>query len=634
MILPIGHESQEVRRLPWVSFAVIALCVITHLLVSPAVKVNRSASEEAAIQAVWYWVEHPYLELDPEFKAQISLNESEWNDLRQSGKGANPSQDPAQLQAEQEWLDHLTGIFLRTLHKNPYYRWGLIPKRIGFPGLISHMFIHGGWLHLLGNMLFFFLTGPFIEDIWGRWLYGFFYLSMGMLAGLIYCLHYPNQNIILIGASGAIAGVMGAFLVYFWKTRIRFAFFLTFLFSGTFKAPAWMMLPLWVGVESLNAHTMDRISPGLRDGGVAHWAHVWGFALGFLAAMVLRWTGLVQRRIAPAIEKKTRLSDPGLETYEQGLIRLEKKDYEAARDSFLAAARSHPGDLDILEYLEVATRHTGERDLFLRQAARVIEHRLHKKDTATALALYHRLRQDTPAESIPIRASALLVQPLLDSGNETEARTLMDHVLLNFAPDLPHGFFFALAEPARRLGGERIERLRDLAQNRPDLPAPVQQELDKNPAGDDGEKSANCRRRRELRVTTAVPLRLGADLLELRLDNGAERRLELKRVASLAVVALATADGPPNLLFDLFLDDPAADEGPLRLLRLDSKAFDPRPLAAPHSGTAEAFSAFVDRLLENSSARPWPDARILDTRRIPQYPDLDAYHRELAGSTG
>lgn len=625
MILPIGHENQEVRRLPWVTFFLIAACLVAHLFVSRNLSRMETDVRRVATSMLRYWAQHPYLQLDPEFISEMGISETDLQRLESMLPPSTPPLSSVELEDEQRELDRLTGELLNLRLSAPYYRWGLVPKRMGLPGLLTHMFVHGGWLHLIGNLLLLYLTGPFVEDIWGRWLYALFYVGMGVLSGLMFCMHYPQSTSPLIGASGAIAAVMGAFLVYFWKTRIRFAFFLGFLFTGTFKAPAWMMVPLWAGLELLNAGTMDRLTAG-QGGGVAHWAHVWGFVFGFAGAMLLKWTHFVERRIAPVLEKATSIRNQSLEAYEEGILHLDKGRYEQARDCFVAASRAHPGDLDILEYLELVTRRTGETGLFLQHAGRAIEARLHRKDAAAALGVYQRLRQDTPVETLPIRVSALLVPQLLAAGEAKEARALLEHVIDHAGPDIPAGLIIPLVEPAQQMGKTMSRRLEQLTAGRPDIPESLKQSL----AAPASTASAGATgRNRQLRITPAVPTRLGADRLMLRLKDSGEKALELSRIHSIGVAAVSASNQPLLLLIDLFLDDPATDAGVLRTIRLASNTYDPRPLAAPHAKLGQAFCVFIQGLLERSRAGAWPDARILDIGRIPRFPDLESYRRSL-----
>src|SRR5262249_7111123 len=141
------------------------------------------------------------------------------------------------------------------------YRFGFIAREHRWGKVLTSMFVHGGWGHLLGNLYVFALAAPFLEDVFGRLLFTGLYLAGGAVAVLAgFCLA-PDSARPLTGASGAIAALMGAFLVRFGTTRIRFAYWIPFLWPmeilaekvkgaqrlcrGTIPAPAWLVLPLW-----------------------------------------------------------------------------------------------------------------------------------------------------------------------------------------------------------------------------------------------------------------------------------------------------------------------------------------------------------------------------------------------------
>ena len=159
-------------------------------------------------------------------------------------------------------------------------------------GLFTHQFAHGGYLHLVGNMIFLWFTGANMEYRWGAAVWGAVYLVGGAAAALAYTLLHPTSAIPLVGASGAVATAMGAFLACHYKTRIKcwYFYFLFFRFkSGTFIAPAYVTLPIWFLIELvLSAFEGDQ-------GGVANSAHVAGFVFGLAVALLLRTTGIEQR---------------------------------------------------------------------------------------------------------------------------------------------------------------------------------------------------------------------------------------------------------------------------------------------------------------------------------------------------
>src|SRR5262249_11688326 len=155
-------------------------------------------------------------------------------------------------------------------------------------------FVHGGGLHLLGNMLFFFLTGPFIEDAFGRPVFALLYLLSGFAAVFTHAFHFPDSPAPLRGARGAVAGVLGALLVRLGAARIRFLFFpflvLPFV-RITFTLPAFVVLPAWF----LEQHWSATHAQGSE--GVAFWAHVGGFAFGAVVAAAIRVMRIEERII-------------------------------------------------------------------------------------------------------------------------------------------------------------------------------------------------------------------------------------------------------------------------------------------------------------------------------------------------
>jgi membrane associated rhomboid family serine protease len=188
--------------------------------------------------------------------------------------------------------------------------FGLIPARYTTPhgGLIltglaafvvpvfTSMFIHGGWLHLLGNMLFLFVFGRSIEDRFGHGQFLLLYLLSGFGAAIVHILFNMGSRVPTIGASGAIAGILGAYLVSFPTARITTLIPL-FIFFWTVRIPAFLVLVYWFAIQFLAGHQQMLAIESATRGGVAWWAHVGGFILGILLALAIPKR---QRRIVQA----------------------------------------------------------------------------------------------------------------------------------------------------------------------------------------------------------------------------------------------------------------------------------------------------------------------------------------------
>ncbi|MET7596007.1 rhomboid family intramembrane serine protease [Streptomyces sp. NPDC005481] len=177
-----------------------------------------------------------------------------------------------------------TGDDLFAAQQAYFRRWGVIPAELldGRPRALltpaTALFIHGSWLHLLGNMLFLYVFGAMAEERMGRAGFALFCLGCGYLALLGYAIANAESTQTLVGASGAISAVLGAFLYLFPGARVTSLF--PFLFFLPLRFPAWVVLPFWAVLQWLAAGRDD------QGPGVAYLAHLLGFTAGFLCAWV------------------------------------------------------------------------------------------------------------------------------------------------------------------------------------------------------------------------------------------------------------------------------------------------------------------------------------------------------------
>jgi membrane associated rhomboid family serine protease len=149
--------------------------------------------------------------------------------------------------------------------------------------LFSAMFIHGGWLHLLGNMLYLWIFGDNVEDRLGHGRYLLFYMTCGAIAALTHAFMFSQSTVPCVGASGAIAGVLAAYLLFFPKAKVT-TLFIIFIFIRIVRVPAVLLLGLWIALQV--ASGMTELTT--RAGGVAWFAHIGGFAAGVVMALMVR----------------------------------------------------------------------------------------------------------------------------------------------------------------------------------------------------------------------------------------------------------------------------------------------------------------------------------------------------------
>ena len=148
-----------------------------------------------------------------------------------------------------------------------------------YTGILTSMFLHAGWMHIGGNMLFLWIFGDNLEDQMGHVGFLIFYLACGILAALAHIYSAPGSTVPTVGASGAIAGVMGGYLLLFPRARVDVVVIIVIIFR-VFTLPAWVMLGIWVALQVFGG-----FSTPAEGGGVAFWAHAGGFVAGIVLTL-------------------------------------------------------------------------------------------------------------------------------------------------------------------------------------------------------------------------------------------------------------------------------------------------------------------------------------------------------------
>lgn len=175
-------------------------------------------------------------------------------------------------------------------------------ERINWLTPLISMFLHGGWMHILGNAMFLWVFGNNIEDVVGRARFLAFYVICGLAAAAVHIAVDPASPIPTVGASGAISGVMGAYLVLFPRVRVRMLFWFIIILK-VIPIPAWAVLLYWFGLQLLSG-LPQLLAPNPEiAGGVAVWAHVGGFVAGVLLIKLFENPVLLQRRHAVLVSR-------------------------------------------------------------------------------------------------------------------------------------------------------------------------------------------------------------------------------------------------------------------------------------------------------------------------------------------
>lgn len=172
--------------------------------------------------------------------------------------------------------------------------YGLIPDRLHISSTVTSMFLHGGWLHVIGNMWFLWIYGDNVEDVLGHGRFVVFYLLCGVAAAMVHVFFNTGSRVPTVGASGAIAGVMGAYLIKFPHARIV-TLVPIFLFFTTIEIPAVLMLVYWFFLQIFGGIGNIGYSQ-VSEGGVAWFAHIGGFLVGMVLITLMSTRQRYSRR--------------------------------------------------------------------------------------------------------------------------------------------------------------------------------------------------------------------------------------------------------------------------------------------------------------------------------------------------
>ncbi len=175
-------------------------------------------------------------------------------------------------------------------------QWSVIPRRLlanpggDFLTIFTSMFMHAGWLHLGGNMLYLWIFGDNVEDSFGHLKFLIFYLLCGIAATLAQLAFSTGSNVPNLGASGAIAGVLGAYILLFPREQVR-----VLMGTRVIPMPALLVIGLWIVLQFVSG--IGSISASAQTGGVAYMAHIGGFLAGFILTFLLRAIGTTQESV-------------------------------------------------------------------------------------------------------------------------------------------------------------------------------------------------------------------------------------------------------------------------------------------------------------------------------------------------
>jgi membrane associated rhomboid family serine protease len=420
----------EGRRWPVISIALIAINVVVFLATySTLIGQPDPRRGEVRAHILLLAASHPELTVPDEVHRMIEQFKKDHPDTWSQAESRNRDiadgwdarvrllEEPEQLQRE---MDLLTTQWIEMNgHRPAIETYAFIPANPSPISFLTANFLHGGWLHILGNMWFLWLAGAILEDTWGRIIYPIFYLVAGAAALLVHAWSNPTSLVPTLGASGAVAALMGAFLVRFPTTKIDVAVIFgirslinQFMGRGIrFKAAAYWLLPAWVLTEIFYGFLVGKTS------GVAHWAHVGGFLFGALFALALKHSGL-EKHANDAIEAKVSwTADPAIV---QATEQMEQGQLDAAIATLKNFLVSKPDSADGYTLLQQATWRKTDMAGYKEATTKLVQLQIKQHNPEAALHEYQEFR-NAGGDSLPAAVWLEVCRAVEAQGNHEKA---------------------------------------------------------------------------------------------------------------------------------------------------------------------------------------------------------------------
>lgn len=639
---------------PWFSLLVIAGCVAVTLYVAASSRDALTRTDASLSRAEAYFREHPYLYPGQALEARLTTGQieglrSDWTRKRQrSGSTATP---PRVRRRQQEELRALVDEAATQLESSAAHQLAWNVGERGPLTLLTHVFLHAGQWHLLGNALLLLLIGSILEVRMGRALFAGSLVVCAVGSAWAFAFANPAVDFALIGLSGALAGLLALFALRHWVDRRE-----GFYALGVVGGAIWLVLPASFGLQ----WSIQGAIPGigaLAPASATYSALAGGFATGLLATALIGFYRLDARLRGGSDPRGRDAANP---LYRRALRARSNRDDDSAYTLLAELLHRDPESHDAALLLAQVAADLGKRDEAENAMLRAVRIELKRGLTEAAIDNWVSLAE----EGVPRRADhtlcvrmAVLLQ---DVGQPVAARAALRAALDRWKQGDDPMIASRIARAARELDLQTAEQAAwralgsiELAfEERQSLEVLLGQiipllgdgrlELAAEPAARDeasrqGADSALASKpapididleERALTALDAIPVECGGDGVDVVVvRSGAKKLVPYQSIDAVAVAAVQGIGRRPVIVVDLVLNWMTPANEQLRVVRLRGDKFDPRTLVSGFDSPSEALRQFLERLIERAAATPLPDPAAAHGRPFASFASLADYHR-------
>jgi len=671
-----SQSGSAATGIPWLTYLLIGVFVVSFEGAQWSSRTLEAASHSELDAAVEYLEAHPYLDAGTELLhrlgKQVDAQRSRY-EAEADQRGAPPI--PAGIERrQQETLDALVAEAVAGRGESPAGRFGLVPAAPRPGRFLSYVFLHAGWFHLLGNLLLLLVVGVHLEAAWGPLRLALFAAAAAAAAGAVGVVSAPNLDLPLIGTSGLVAALLGAFAV-------RFASGSGVVYAMVMLAgAAWFGIGSWLGVQWSVADLSAGSDP-LPDARACLGLVLGGFGSGAIAAALLGLLGV--EAPASGASGGSRRSRAANTLLEKALEAQSRGRSPQAFELLTRALDEDPNSPDVSLALWDVALSLGRSAEAAGAMLRVLRDDLHRGDRRAVvdhwLELDERGLSGDADATLLIRIAAVLrdedqpnaalgaLQLALSQGERSGSPVVASRVARaarDLDPETAKDAAWRalgsadLSYDQRRGLEEMLGDLFDVRGRDPDLQplarghsygkqdprSPAERDQPPEAAEADGAGADAAAQRpqpielevgeRALELHRVTPIGLEDEGLRIELPDGRKRLLSYRTVDAVAVSAVHGLAAKPVILIDLVLNWMSLRDEALKVVRLRGDRFDPHLLCPGHDSALAAVRDFLGRLIERTGATPLPDDAAAHGRPFAVLSDLATYQRDVLMADG
>jgi membrane associated rhomboid family serine protease len=650
-------DWEKIGRLPLVSLGLACVLLASFPVFHFGYSALRASVRADFGEAVGFAIRNPAVQIPPRLLPAVRavLPDFDSNEtfafLKKSG---------AESARQKEFEAVVTRAFDR-LDSHPFRTLGVVPATPRIAGFVAHSFVHAGWVQLLGLVLLLLLAGPLLEPLWGRGAFAGLIAVTALVSAGVFCLVHSGADRALLGAGGAVSGVVAAALVRFARENVDLLRWLSPLKPVELIAPGWILALLWIAYEGAIGFTVPGALPGGVDTAIGYTAHAAGALLGGALAYGAIHLELEKRlgKSPPPVAERTR----GEKRFDlQRVFRARARgDSDAAFEMLLAETRRSARNRDAVTTLWEMAIERGEAEVATPAMLQLVREEIRRGAEDVGVSHWRELGQhqgearvELPAllKLIPFirridgdSAAILALQQAMDCSEDGPPSREAAQIA-RLAADLEANIARAAAERAladETLAEKRRDEMETLVQrlraaektamsapeDEKELPVDVfYAEQDRSGFGDADDLTqfgvSGDNFPRDL-VVPATPVALESGSLVLEIESGGFRSVPYPTVSVVSVAGVGGLGPRPIVIVDIFTTDPANSEPGLCIYRLRGDRFDPRRLVTDERDPLAALRSLLEQILERTQARPLPDPTAARANPVRVFESLDAY---------